>query len=1022
VTTVAGGNFSTEIKACADACIMKLYPVSNLGRRKFIRAGHDNTGKPMKSFLRFQLPVLKGKLVKAELVLYKCYQNTNAKGEMRIFEVNSPWLESKVTWGKQPEIAAKPFYKGAPLAKAPVGKYSIDITSMVEKWYKDSEQNFGICLYSDAYGYDKQLKFHARENKFPPVLKLTTTEKLDTKLLLPQNSAMVDFASFKIPEQVKNKIIAEFKRAPFDKSAYRGTGWSAANPWFRPSPFSVDSINTYGGTDFAWDYFSTDGALMWKEVAEKYHKYGLTGLQFEIVNKAGFINIFKEAATGFELSGRKFRIMPFLSMHPKTPEKVIDCISGTLDAISQFIKKDSVLFKVDGKPVIAVYSPTWLTADEWKLVFHYVEKKHGRMIWLFNVGHGYDVNKARKYLEAFDGVTMYGCWPVSSQKELFAKLAPVMHKDFPGKIFEVAAHTNYTVHFHYGGFIPKLTEKFRKSLQVAIDAKPDSITVTNWFDIYENSRIMPSYELDDIRLKLVEYYMNIWKGKEIEKTVSPELYLANFTNILLGQNLQFEIISFPVKGSGELQVGLELCNGKGEVVYKSPFKKLDTSKLDTAFYEMPSLNFIKNKALLPRLKYKWRNRIHSSALFPQTNLVTSMRPHLLYWCRGIKHQLIMDGLKPWQIDKKQQGETLLVKPGELSVIRGFGRSVSIASAPNSGGNWIRILRNGREIRSFKTLSPWGINLSIPVQLPDPRYALDWYNIELINYKNGSRYLTPPLWVTSDARKGLVKMPILDINDKTNPIRDIQIEAVRVPFFYYPCVKSAGRILLDTSGYSHHGMIGNEKVSAKHLQKTLYRHEHTGFSVNIGSSANIGLTTYPRYQQDTSGVFLEFNGKSYAMLRGGTAFPYASTYELYIKPATAGANEDIIGAPNNQIRITRLADGRIQAVRSGAVEGEGGSTPGKKGAVKIISKSKIPAGKWTHIAAVYDLKELSLYINGKLEAKAKSKPARSHEWISSLVIGGHCGFPYNAKPSFKGGIKKVRIYGRNLSPEEFLIER
>ena len=1018
-TSMSGKNFTVEIKPAADTHISKLYKGSCFGKKKFLRAGHDNKGKKMVSLLRFRLPVLKGKLVKAELILYKCYQKPKAKGVTKVSELKSSWAEKTVCWKNQPQFDYKPFYTGVPVAGDPIGKYSIDITSIVEKWYKDSSKNFGICIFSDAYGYAKQLKFHSRENKFPPVLKITTTEKLDPLNLQPVNTAFIKSSKDKIALAQKKKVIADFKRPPFSKENYKGTVWSEANPWFRPSQFSVTPTNTYGGPDFAWDYFSTNEVEMWKEIAEKYHKYGITGLQFEILNNAGFINNFKQAAAGFELSGRKLRIMPFLSIGSPTPEKMIKNIGKTLDKLSYLIKEDSVWFKIDGHPVISLYSAASLSADDWKLVIHTLEKKYGRIIWLFNaVHHKFNAKKIREYLKAFDGITMYGNWGTKGQKKCFDKLAPIMHKEFPEKIFEVATHTNYTVHFHYGGYIPKLTTKFRESWENALEAKPDSITVTNWFDVYENSRIMPSYELDDIRLKTVQYYSNLWKKAKTKTSSGPDLYLANFTNILLGQNLQFEVISFPVKKSGELYVSVELCNAKGETLHEFPFKKLNTSKLDSAFYEVAALKFKDNKAVLPRIKYKWNNKVTLSNLLPQTNLVTSMRPHLLYWCRGLKHQLHMNGLKPWRINATAQGGNLVLKPGELSVLHGYGCSTNNGQA-NSGGNWIRILRNGREIKNLKTLLPWGINMAIPMQLPNPTAALDWYNIELVRYDNGCRYITPPIWVTSGERKGLVQMPVWDMNDAAKPIKDIQIEAVRVPFFYYECALPAGRMILDTSGYDHHGLLGNKKVSAKHLQKTLYRHEHTGYSVNLGNGAKVGNIDYPKYSKDAEGAYLDFNGESYAMLRGGTAFPYASTFELFIKPAATNKDEDILGAANNQIRISRLADGRIKIFRSGAIEGEGGDKPAAKGRVEITSKSIVPVGKWTHIAAVYDLEKLSLYVNGKLEGEAKIKPMKSHEWISSVVVGGNCSFPFNAKPSFKGGIKKVRIYGRNLSPKEFL---
>ncbi len=1018
---LAAGDFTCKIKSAADACVMAGHPTARLGGRKYLRCGHDNGGKVMQSYVYFHLPVVKGRLLKAELLLSKCYQKENIKGTTMLYKVLGPWQEKKISYQAMPKIAAKAFYTGSPSPGDPVGEYKIDVTSVVQQWLEKPQENFGLCLKGTSGGYANQLKFDSKEGGKGPVLILTATEKMSETNLMPEAPAMLNYSKITFSQKEREKIISEYKRPPFNKTGYLKTVWSAANPWFRPCRESVSRTRTYGGPDFAWHNFPDDGPLMWKEIAERYCKYGLTGLQFEIVNKAGFMSNFDDAAKGFKLSGNKLRIMPFLTFHANGPESAIDMIDGTLEALKKWFA-DPVTYKVDGHPVLVVYSPSKLKPDEWKLVIHTLEKKHGRIIWLFNAAHIKKLASIIEYVKVFDGTSMYGNWPVSVQKELFEQLAPVMHKDFPEKIFEVATHTNYTVHFHYGGFVPNLTEKFRKSWEIAIAAKPDAITATNWFDIYENSRIMPSYELDDIRLKVLQYYTDLWRKDPIKKNNVPDLYVANFTNVMLGQMVKVEVVSFPVKSGGKISdLKMQLCRPDGTVLYTSPAAELKLNNLDSHIFSIPALNFVNEKAVLPRVSYTWNKRQFTSPMLPQTNLVTSLRPHLLYWCRSLNHLLIMKipKGKSWRIDNAVPGDTFNLPGSDRVVFHGFGYSPPAAGADNRGGNWVRILRNGREIKSFKTLSPWGMNLSLTEVLPSPLGALDWYNLELENFRTGSRYITPPIWVVSGERPGKIKMPVLDQAKVPYTIKEIEIEAVRVPFFYYECAHPAARILLDSSGYDHNGMIGNEKVSAGIIQMTLYRHEHTGYSVNVGSSVGIGETQYPLYKKDEQGGYLQFDGKSYAMLRGGTAFPYAATYEIFIKPDEDGSEQFFMGAANGQIILSRLADGRIKMTRLGATEGEGGIIPKERLEAIVTSNTVVPKGKWTHVAVVYDLRKLHLYINGKLEKSIECKPLPSQEWIGSLVFGGKCKFPYVAVPSFKGGIKKVRIYGRNLAPEEFL---
>jgi len=129
-------------------------------------------------------------------------------------------------------------------------------------------------------------------------------------------------------------------------------------------------------------------------------------------------------------------------------------------------------------------------------------------------------------------------------------------------------HTTYCVHFHYGGVAPKLTEKYRNSWKITLAARPDSITITNWFDTYENSRIMPSYELEDSTLRVAQNEIAKWKKQKPLETDSPDLYVSNYTNVLLGQPLHFEIIGFPLKEKDKkVTVWMEICDAKENVLH-----------------------------------------------------------------------------------------------------------------------------------------------------------------------------------------------------------------------------------------------------------------------------------------------------------------------------------------------------------------------------------------------------------------------------------------------------------------------
>jgi hypothetical protein len=73
----------------------------------------------------------------------------------------------------------------------------------------------------------------------------------------------------------------------------------------------------------------------------------------------------------------------------------------------------------------------------------------------------------------------------------------------------------------------------------------------------------------------------------------------------------------------------------------------------------------------------------------------------------------------------------------------------------------------------------------------------------------------------------------------------------------------------------------------------------------------------------------------------------------------------------------------------------------------------PADKWYHVAAVYDGKEYSNYVNGKLQGKGTVTLAPEGPGRTSV------GVRINKVDYFKGAIRLSRMSRRALTPAEFL---
>jgi len=405
-----------------------------------------------------------------------------------------------------------------------------------------------------------------------------------------------------------------YPRPKLDKTAHSKTLWSHANPWFRPDRPRIEAA---GGPDFAWRRFTNDPVKVWEQVARRYKKYGLTGLSMEITNRAGWIDVFLKALEGFRLAENDMKLIIHLGLKKESVEKTIANISKTMDIFGDRLTKHPNLYRISGRPVVFIYAPKLLNGREWKEVISSIEAKYGSMVWLANIAHKQPETprRLRDYMTAFDGVSMYGCWTTKGQRKLLEWLTPIMHEEFPEKIFEAAVHTNYTVHYHYGGMDPKLTKKYRDSWDMVLKAKPDSITITNWFDVWENSRVMPSYELGDIRLRIAENNVAIFRNKKPPETSYPDLYVANPTNALLGQWIEFEVLGFPCKSKEKsVKVRLELCDETGKLLFTFAERTMVLDKLRVERYRVPSERFAAYRAIRPRLVTKWGNRDRKSVV------------------------------------------------------------------------------------------------------------------------------------------------------------------------------------------------------------------------------------------------------------------------------------------------------------------------------------------------------------------------------------------------------------------------
>ena len=475
------------------------------------------------------------------------------------------------------------------------------------------------------------------------------------------------------------------------------------------------------------------------------------------------------------------------------------------------------------------------------------------------------------------------------------------------------------------------------------------------------------------------------------------------------ENLDFEIMVFPIDSNAkELSVTLQLCDIAGKVLKKfSPRKvKMDDFRCET--YSVPSVEFAGERGIVPRVKYVWRGKEHLTGYNPMTLISPSLRSYRMYWARSTRNHLRSVERSPWTLDGVGAGGTLVTKGGQTVFVSDFVTSGWSGKAQGYARQTIK--RDWTDF--FSTIDQTHkLDCTQVMDLPNPGAALHFWHLELEN-AYGRKAATLPVWTTDGSRLRTVKMPVwLASEDK---IVDLPIEEARVPFWWYPCRRDTRNVLIDESGYMHNGSVNGSGYCGGHLGYMGYNHYHNGI-VNTSKKK----PTLFRKDPDGSG-YLHMDGTDHVSVMGGTAFSGASTYEISVRPSQLGEEMGIFGSGNNQISLDLLSDGRVRAARRSENEGVAGAK--RQGAFvsrEVVSEDRLEAGRWTRLAVVYDLSKLRLYIDGRFQGEIDSHPIRNHEWETHLMIGAKCKWVWEPVAKFKGDICRIRIYGRNLSPDELL---
>ena len=812
-------------------------------------------------------------------------------------------------------------------------------------------------------------------------------------------------------------------RPAFDKSDYKGNVAIQANPWF---PLYKSPMHALGGPNMA--YLKPKTADWWGEGMKLCREYGVTMMTPEINEPSAWSGCWRDMLNAARTNGCPVKVGMFFGMYSKDKDAVIASMKRVLGPFREDLKSNPAVARAGGCPVMVVYNPKKFKPEVWGEIFAALDAEFGRMVYLMNVGElawmaaqgGGGNEKAdgrfekllREYLPHCDGISSYG----NGMRVPFAVIKRVM-AEYPGKINEGQAHFTYCNHFHMGGGCDGLTNIWREHLDACFASDPDAIMLTNLFDHYENSLIYPCYDREDFLLRYLEYALEKWKGRKFRREKSPELVVANPVVALVGwRNLEFEVLGFPIDGkAADVELALDVCDTSGKVLHTFPPRRMKLDDFRAESFSVPSTQFAGERGVVPRLRYKWAGRDRAMNYGPMTVMDPSIRGYRMFWARSTRNQLAVNGKSDWRMDDAAPGGTHL--PRRLGLTRFSAALEPVyqgAAKRLLGASRYGIRRDGQEF--YFQEEGKGFNCDFLLPTPNPGYALHWYHLEIHNGAS-CKYQTLPIWEANGRRLAKVNVPIWK---EDGTVAEFAIEDARVPFWYYPMDRDDGRLLVDVSGWGHNGAVNGSGYGGGHLGHTGYNHYHNG---PVGTTLGGKFRSLFRRDADGKGYF-SFNGSNdYVMVMGGTAFPGAFTYELSVRPAELGREVGLLSAAyNNQIQIGLAADGAVKVSHQSEREAhEGGKKVTRKRVDSFASEAKLVPGQWARIAVVYDLLTVRLFIDDVLAGSVSSPPARSAEMINHIVLGAKCGGLWTPTAHFNGDMRRVRMYGRNLSPSELLHE-
>lgn len=750
---------------------------------------------------------------------------------------------------------------------------------------------------------------------------------------------------------------------------------AALSPAWMLHPFND---RTLLGRNLQWDTGIFFGARKQIDTARA---YGFDGFCVDVVDPKAYTSALSRFFRDAEGTGFKIALCIDRLSYPD---------DYLLEHLGNFIRtwKDHPnACRIDGKMVIFVYNAGGKSSAEWTALrrelatrgldaWYIVQPMHETSMWD-------NREKLQEALRGFDSLYDFGCngfFP-EQMKERLASGRAALKAARPDGMLVGGIAVGY-IGQGSGFYRPFLNSgTLRHNWEAALANNVDWVCITTWNDYIEQTQFEPSVLNRDALLLINREYLDKWRGTApVERP--PRVVYSYHDEVVTGDDLTIEVLNFSYS-TRPAKVRLRLLDETGKLLHEFPEVALNPKDMGVRTL---------------RLKHEqlkdWKVIRVQAALTAGT-----VKPEFKELHPVIRRPGRVESVRTVRLRQ----DDMTGPAAALDIVESAGKPAArIRLRSWTFAGKYELLRNGWPVAEGEISHQKKPVCEIVVPLPEPmRSPEDVYVARLTDVSERVGFSNPALhraagfdgtsvqpvvvtgsdfdenWPLWSRRISRLKKP--ELRNMTLPERDI----FRVR---YDFLEGEGDLLLSTSGWSIPALLGCGGGFS--------------WSVQEGAAPEWMRAAGPEGGERT---LLRFDGADDNIAVASRTMPYGPfTLEMVLKP---GEKAGAMTLFSDRCGVELSLDEKlVPKFRRGSVPA-------------VTGKIALPAGRWSHLAALYTGGKLLLYLDGEKIAEGNA-PAFTMPVNSLPRIGNTLGLD----SGFRGMLAGFSLEGAVRTPKEFRLNR